>query len=75
VLGAWKFQQGKFCNFGKSGLRFLGDFVSISTKEGFYFLATKGHTCEERGVVGSHVWKRQSYSSHVWKRQSYSLHV
>jgi hypothetical protein len=23
VLGAWKFQQGKFCNCGKSGLEFL----------------------------------------------------
>jgi hypothetical protein len=35
VLGAWKFQQGKFCNFGKSGLGFLGILFSVSAKEDF----------------------------------------
>jgi hypothetical protein len=47
VLGAWKFQQGKFCNCDKSGLGFLGGFfVSVSAKEGF-FSSQERHTCEE----------------------------
>jgi hypothetical protein len=37
VLGAWKFQQGKFCNCGKSGLGFGGGFsVSVLAKEGLF---------------------------------------
>jgi hypothetical protein len=59
VLGAWKFQQGKFCNCGKSGLGFLGDFLFLfSAKEGF-FSAKRGHTCEEERRGGNRTCGRR----------------
>jgi hypothetical protein len=58
VLGAWKFQQGKFCNFGKSGLGFLGNFVSIFCQGRLLFFSQEratcvSHTCEEESAVTS----------------------
>ena len=47
MLGAWKFQQRKFCKYGKSGLAFEENFfVSELAKEGF-FPSKRDHTCEE----------------------------
>jgi hypothetical protein len=43
VLGAWKFQQGKFCNCGKSGLGFLVIFC-------FCFQPRKASSSAERGT-------------------------
>jgi hypothetical protein len=79
VLGAWKFQNGKFCNFGNLALGFLGDFLFLfSAKEGF-FSAKRGHTCEKR-EEGPHVWREstgrtcesghtceQVVQPHVWR--------
>jgi hypothetical protein len=71
VLGAWKFQQGKFCNFGKSGLGFLGDFCfCFQPRKASVFPAKRGHTCEERESVKGHTCERVQV--HTCEQQLYS---
>jgi hypothetical protein len=74
VLGAWKFQQGKFCNFGKSGLGFLGNFCfCFQPRKASVFPAKRGHTCEERGEE-RRTQERREKATHVWNRLYNSLY-
>jgi hypothetical protein len=79
VLGAWKFQQGKFCNCGKSGLGFGGDFLFLSQAKEGIFPSQERHTCEvtcERREEKQHTCVRKKVqAAHVRSRYIQPLHV
>jgi hypothetical protein len=49
VLGAWKFQQEKFCNYDKSGLGFLAFSVLFQPRKAYDFSLPTKATCVRRG--------------------------
>jgi hypothetical protein len=65
VLGAWKFQQGKFCNFGKYGLGILGNSVFVFSQGRLLFSSQERATCVRKREKHGRTCEEERAAAHV----------